>query len=135
MKSQPVNDTKPPRPGRTVEAAASSWLRALQDSEAPIPKGLYAANGSSVAQRFGVYRNNVLSACVNALADTFPVCQAMVGEDFFHAMALVFAQQHVPRNRRMAFYGEDFAGFIHHFGPAQSVPCLSDLAWLEMARV
>lgn len=85
MKSQPVNDTKPPRPGRTVEAAASSWLRALQDSEAPIPKGLCAANGSSVAQRFGVYRNNVLSACVNALADTFPVCQAMVGQDFFHA--------------------------------------------------
>ncbi len=135
MKTQPVNDTKPPRPGRTVEAAASTWLRALQDSEAPIPKGLCAANGSSVAQRFGVHRNNVLSACVQALVDTFPVCQAMVGQDFFHAMALAFARQHSPRNRRMAFYGEDFAGFIHHFAPAQSVPCLSDLACLEMARV
>jgi hypothetical protein len=134
----------PPPPGLTVDTASASigasvsaapWLRALQDSAAPLPKGLCTANGSSVAQRFAVHRNNVLSACVNALADTFPVCQALVGEAFFRAMALVFAQQQLPRHRRMAFYGEDFPPFVQQFAPAQCLPYLGDLARLEMARV
>ena len=118
-----------------MSSQALAWLHALQADTDTVPAGLCTANGSSVAQRFAVHRNNVLSACVQALADTFPVTQAMVGVDFFKAMALVFAKQHLPNARRMAFYGEGFAEFIHHYPPAQSLPYLSDLAWLEMARV
>jgi hypothetical protein len=112
-----------------------AWLQALQADADKVPAGLCTANGSSVAQRFAVHRNNVLSACVQALADTFPVTQSVLGLAFFKAMALVFAQQHLPHTRRMAFYGDGLTEFIRHFAPAQLVPYASDLAWLEMSRV
>ena len=116
-------------------SAESIWADALHREEWTLPSGLCTANGSDVAQRFGIYRNNVLSACTQALADTFPVCQALVGEAFFSAMALAFAQQHRPRSRRLAFYGQGFTNFLRQFAPAQSLPYLADVAQLEMTRV
>jgi len=112
-----------------------TWGDALHRQQWALPSGLCSANGSDVAQRFSIYRNNVLSACTQALADTFPVCQALVGEAFFSAMALAFAQQHLPRSRRLAFYGQGFADFVRQFAPAQSLPYLADVAQLEMARI
>jgi hypothetical protein len=112
-----------------------AWVAALHRDVWALPSGMCSANGSEVSQRFAVHRNNVLSACVQALVDTFPVTQSVVGNDFFKAMGLAFAKQHLPRSRRMAFYGEGFAEFVNHFPPAQSLPYLSDLAGLEMARV
>jgi hypothetical protein len=114
---------------------ARAWVDALHRDDWALPSGLCRANGSDVAQRFGIYRNNVLSACTHALADTFPVCQALVGKAFFTALSLAFAQQHLPRSRRLAFYGQGFAAFVRQFPPAQSLPYLADLAQLEMARV
>jgi hypothetical protein len=111
------------------------WLDALRRDDWALPSGLCSANGSDVAQRFGIYRNNLLSACTQALADTFPVCQALVGEAFFSGLALAFAQQHLPRTRRLAYYGQGFAEFVRQFPPAQSLPYLADVAHLEMARV
>ena len=111
------------------------WQDALHRDDWALPSGLCSANGSDVAQRFGIYRNNVLSACTQALADTFPVCQALVGEAFFSGLALAFAQQQLPRTRRLAFYGQGFAEFVRQFPPAQSLPYLADVAQLEMARV
>ena len=111
------------------------WRDALHRDNWALPSGLCSANGSDVAQRFAIYRNNVLSACAQALSDTFPVCQALVGEAFFSALAMAFAQQHLPRSRRLAFYGQGFAAFVRQFPPAQSLPYLADVAQLEMARV
>jgi hypothetical protein len=111
------------------------WLDALHRDNWALPSGLCSANGSDVAQRFGIYRNNVLSACTQALVDTFPVCQTLVGEAFFSGLALAFAQQHLPRSRRLAFYGQGFTEFVQQFPPAQSLPYLADVAQLEMARV
>ena len=116
-------------------SADEVWLGALHRDNWALPSGLCSANGSDVAQRFGIYRNNVLSACTQALADTFPVCQALVGEAFFSGLALAFAQQQLPRSRRLAFYGQGFAEFVRQFPPAQSLPYLADVAQLEMARV
>lgn len=114
---------------------ALAWVDALYRDDWALPSGLRSANGSDVAQRFGIYRNNVLSAFTQALADTFPVCKALVGDAFFSALALAFAHQHLPRSRRLAFYGQGFAVFVRQFAPAQSLPYLADVALLEMARV
>jgi hypothetical protein len=82
-----------------------------------------------------VYRNNVMVSLIDALADTYPVLQALVGEAFFRAMARLFAQNHPPQTAVMAHYGHNFANFIDAFAPAASVPYLADIARLEMARV
>ncbi len=111
------------------------FARALLDPELPPPPGLSTCNGSDPARRFAVYRNNVLCTLTDALADTFPVVQAVVGEAFFRAMAHVFVRAHPPDSPVLAFYGANFADFIADFEPAATLPYLADLARLEMTRV
>lgn len=106
----------------------------LEPTRAP-PPGLVAWNGSDPAARLAVYRNNVVSSLIDALADTCPVVQAMVGVEFFRAMASVFVRQQPPRSRLLVRYGEAFPDFIAGFVPARVVPELADMARLEVARV
>lgn len=113
----------------------ADFAAALIDPAAACPAGLKTWNGSDPAQRFAVYRNNVAVSLVDALADTYPVTQALVGVDFFRAMARLFALAQPPRSPVLACYGQGFAGFIEGFSPAASVPYLADVARLEMARV
>ncbi|NDP38482.1 MAG: DUF2063 domain-containing protein [Rhodoferax sp.] len=113
----------------------SGFAHALLNPELPCPSGLKTCNGSDPELRFALYRNNVMVSLIDALADTYPVVQALVGEAFFRAMAKVFVQANPPRSRVMAYYGGDFAAFASAFAPAASVPYLADVARLEMARV
>lgn len=99
------------------------------------PPGLKAWNGSDPARRFAVYRNNVLVSLVDALADSYPVVQALVGEEFFRAMAGEFVRRAPPRSPVLAWYGDGFADFIAGFPPAAGLPYLPDVAWLEWLRV
>lgn len=99
------------------------------------PPGLKAWNGSDPARRFGVYRNNVIVSLVDALADSFPVVQALVGEAFFRAMAAEFVRHHPPRLPVLAWYGDGFADFIAGFPPAAGLAYLADMARLEWLRV
>ena len=103
--------------------------------QASCPPGLTAWNRSDPARRFAVYRNNVMVSLIDALADTFPVTQALVGEEFFRAMAGAFARDNPPRSPVMAHYGAGFAGFIEEFPPAAGLPYLADVARLELLRV
>lgn len=112
-----------------------SFFDALLDPGRPCPDGVVAWNGSDPAVRFGIYRNNVAVALVDALADTFPVTQELVGEPFFRAMARVFATGAPPRSPVLARYGEEFPAFVAGFPPAAGLPYLADLARLELARV
>ena len=112
-----------------------TFADALLAAEPVCPPGLTAWNHSDPGRRFGVYRNNVIVSLIDALADTYPVTQALVGEEFFRAMARLFVRAHPPRSRILAFYGDGLAAFIEAFPPAAAVPYLADLARLEMLRV
>ncbi|HUG25500.1 DNA-binding domain-containing protein [Piscinibacter sp.] len=113
----------------------SAFCAALLDPGLPCPPGLVAWNGSDPTPRLAVYRNNVVSSLIDALAQTFPVVQQLVGVPFFRAMAAMFVRQAPPRSRVLARYGEAFPTFIEQFEPARPVPYLADVARLEMARV
>lgn len=115
--------------------AQDVFTQALLQPAQLCPDGLRSWNGSDPALRFAVYRNNVLVSLVDALAATFPVVQALVGEEFFRAMAALFVRAHPPQSRILAWYGADLADFIDRFEPAASLPYLADVARLEMARV
>lgn len=112
-----------------------AFAAALLDPRKACPPGLVSANGADPQSRFAVYRNNVLSSLINALADNYPVVAQLVGEAFFRAMAGVYAQSAPPRSPVMNDYGGDFAEFIEHFEPAASVPYLADVARLERLQV
>lgn len=113
----------------------AAFAAALVDPALPCPPGLLAWNGSDPARRFAVYRNNVVVSLIDALADGYPVVQALVGDEFFRAMARRYVVDRPPASAVMAEYGDDFADFIAGFAPAAGLPYLADLARLERCRV
>ena len=117
------------------DPAQAGIAAALLDPVLPCPPGLRTWNGSDPARRLAVYRNNVTSSLIDALADTFPVVQQLVGTEFFRAMSAVFVHRYPPRSRILAHYGEGFAAFVADFEPAASLPYLPDVARLEFARL
>ncbi len=118
--------------GATSQA---DFAAALLDPGWPCPDGLRAWNASDPTPRLAVHRNNVVSSLIDALANTFPVTQELVGPEFFRAMAAVFVRRAPPRSRVLAHYGQDLPAFVEHFEPARSLPYLADVARLEAARV
>lgn len=112
----------------------AAFAAALLDTRLPCPEGLYSANGADPDSRFSVYRNNVQSSLINALADSYPVVTQLVGEEFFRAMAAIFVQSQPPQTPLMSGYGDTLATFIAAFEPAASLPYLADVARLERLR-
>ncbi|EXF94676.1 hypothetical protein HK44_027475 [Pseudomonas fluorescens HK44] len=113
----------------------ADFAAALLDPRRPCPDGLFSANGADPDSRFAVYRNNVQSSLINALADSYPVVSQLVGNEFFRAMAQFYGRDFPPSSALINDYGSDFASFIEHFAPAASVPYLADVARLERLRV
>ena len=96
------------------------------------PAGL--RNGKIAAQGFAVHRNNMMVALVDALASAFPVTRALVGGEFFAAMARDYVRIDPPRSPIIATYGAGFADFIAGHAPAAGVAYLADVARLERLR-
>jgi len=119
----------------SAPAFSEPFAAALLDPARPCPPGLTSWNDSAPAQRFAVYRNNVTVSLVDALAETFPVVEQLVGEPFFRAMAAEFVRRSPPRSPVLAWYGDGFSDFVAAFPPAAGVPYLADMARLEYARV
>jgi len=99
-------------------------LRAVSEHVNPTP-------GLSAADHVLIYRRAILGTLVRGLGYIFPVCKQLLGEQFFDAMARVYARMSPSRSPDLANYGEDFADFIAGFEPAESLPYLPDLARLE----
>jgi len=127
----------PARPSRPIAESdtvtLSTFSRALCDPDAPVPAGIVGPGGKAAAKRFNVYRNNVTVGLVNALADTFPAVQRLVGETFFNAMARVYVRTEPPSSPLLFRYGTGFADFVERFEPARTLPYLADVARLERA--
>ncbi|MES2816808.1 MAG: DNA-binding domain-containing protein [Pseudomonadota bacterium] len=109
------------------------FAEALLDPEAPLPPGLVGPQGRPAPKRFAVYRNNVVGSLTRTLEAAFPTVQALVGAEFFAAMAGAFLREHPPRTRVMMLYGADFPAFLDQFSPARHLGYLPDVARLEQA--
>lgn len=118
---------------RPLPEDPAAFAAALLDPALPPPPQLARQAGAGPAARFGVYRNNVIVALIDALIARFPVTMQLVGEEFFRAMAGAFVRAHPPRNPSLMTYGEQFPGFVECFAPAASLPYLADVARVEVA--
>ncbi len=99
--------------------------------EAEFEKAIRSVHVPVPHKRFAIYRNNVASGLVTALAVRFPVTQQLVGEEFFRAMAALYVENNKPASPVLIHYGETFSEFISTFEPARTVPYLADVARLE----
>lgn len=115
--------------------AQSAFAAALLEPEIDLHAGLRVPAGINPAHRFTVHRNNAVAALVDALASAFPVTQALVGQDFFRAMARERVRVDPPRSPVINDYGAGFAAYIAGFTPVAGLPYLADVARLEYLRV
>ncbi|WP_246248996.1 DNA-binding domain-containing protein [Chelativorans alearense] len=118
---------------RSRLAYAAAFTPPLLDPEAREPELIAGPNGKAAKKRYNVYRNNVTVSLVNALADTFPATQRIVGEEFFRAMARIHVRQSPPVSPLLFEYGRGFADFIEGFEHARTLPYLADVARIERA--
>lgn len=106
---------------------------ALVDPERAPPIGA-GWTGRADEQRFAIHRNNMFVGLIDALAARYPVCERLVGEEFFRAVARAYVVREKPRSPILLHYGDNFPDFIASFAPADAVPYLADMARLESAR-
>ncbi|WP_374447028.1 putative DNA-binding domain-containing protein [Stella sp.] len=122
----------------TAKPASAAWARrfaqALLDPDAAVPPGIRVPDGVDPGRRFAVHRNNVLSGLVECLHGRFPAVAAIVGRDFFDAMATVYVRAHPPADPVLATFGDRLPDFVAGFPPAGAVPYLADVARIEAAR-
>lgn len=109
----------------------ASFAAALFKAQPAVPPGLAAG---TPAHRFEIYRRNVQAGLARALEQRFPVVHALVGAEFFKAMAREFVTRHLPTTPLLLEYGRAMPDFIRGFAPAAGVPYLADVAALEVAR-
>ena len=92
---------------------------------------IQATPGLPAVEHLRIYRRAILGTMVRALTNIYPVCQRLVGDEFFDAMARVYARRTPSRSPDLADYGGTLADFIRDFEPAASLPYLPDVARLE----
>lgn len=86
-----------------------------------------------VLDRLALYRSNVSAVWEKALSNAFPVVRALVGDEFFAALAAAYGRAHPSVSGDLNRFGAGLAGFVAEFEHAQSLPYLSDVAALEWA--
>jgi hypothetical protein len=108
---------------------AALW-RAAPDAEAALFAGL-RPGPVPVARGLQAYRANAGAAAERALAATFPVVRALVGEASFAGLARAFWHAQPPARGDLGWLGAGLAGFIEGDPQLADVPWLADVARLE----
>lgn len=90
-----------------------------------------AAIDVSVTGATSVYRNTVLSGCVDALRANYPVVAQLLGDEMFDAVAAEYAAQCPPRRPVMALYGSRFPDWLEQQSWLREVPFLPQVAQIE----
>jgi hypothetical protein len=120
---------------QAASVSQQDFAAALRVPALSIPAGLGVGGRQDAERRFAVHRNNFVVTLIDALAESFPVTQALVGTAFFRAMARERVLAAPPRSPVLVDYAIDFPEFIALFPPAASVPYLADVARIEALRI
>ena len=90
--------------------------------------------GLDPSARLRIYRNAVASTLTTALRESYSTVLALVGDDFFDAMAARYRQQHPSTCGNLQRFGGALARFIADMPEAQTLDYLADVARLDWLR-
>lgn len=134
-----------PQPGADIGAAAplctlqQQFARTLFDPSFdagfvdPVLAQFKGNDGDRQRRRLALYRGNLAATWNKTLSNAYPVLCALVGAEFFAALALAYGRQHPSGNADLNLFGADFDGFLAGFPHVAAYPYLSDMARLEWA--
>ncbi len=105
----------------------------LAEGPAPALEALIKAGNPDAARRVEIYRHNVMSNLVGALADIYPVTRNIVGEAFFRHAAESFSRATPSNSGDLNDFGAAWPEFIARWPHAAELPYLPDVGRLEWA--
>jgi len=88
---------------------------------------------ANTAARFALYRGNLSATWNKTLASAYPVLQALVGDEFFSALARAYGKAHPSEDGDLNRFGAHFAEFLEGFPHVAKYPYFPDMARLEWA--
>jgi hypothetical protein len=104
---------------------------------APVVDQSYAQNfqamNQAVEESFSIYRNNHRGSLIKALKTTYPVCQQLVGDPFFRALARQYIAEYPSTVTNLNDYGASFAnmlGCCPHVSYLSYLPAVAELEWI-----
>jgi hypothetical protein len=80
-----------------------------------------------------IYRNNILTNLIEALQNTYPLIQTLLGTDFFNKTAREYIRQYPSRSGNLHDYGEYFSNFLSEYQPVHHLIYLAEVAEFEWA--
>ncbi len=96
---------------------------------------ILGSNAFTTRARVDIYRNNTHGTLENTLSQVFPVCEALVGENYFKQLATAHISNHPSLDRNLDEYGSQFpqtlAYLIESREELHELSYLSDVAQLE----
>lgn len=117
----------------TLKNLQEKFLNALYDPET-VDNFLLTIDTTenfSAINRFLVYQDSIIAGLVRALREIYPVCEKLVGEEFFLAMTHPFVKKIPSHSPNLNDYGAQFADFVAQFSPAKCLVYLADVCRLE----
>lgn len=111
-----------------------SFAEAILSDDAAIPATVRQASGPAYASRFGVYRNNVITGLIKAVAARYPVVRKLLWDDAFNRATYLYVTSEPPRSPVMHEYADGFPRFLRNIGRNVASDYLADVAELEAAR-
>jgi len=97
------------------------------------PHHLFAAAPVPLERALEVHRATIEGGFARALALAFPTVEALVGPDFFRAMAFDYHLSGPESEATLSRYGLGFADFLATYGPVRALTYLPDAARLDLA--
>jgi uncharacterized protein (UPF0276 family) len=85
------------------------------------------------AHRLALYRGNLAATAAKALAAAYPVIAALVGTEFFDALARSYVRAWPSQDGDLNRFGDGYADFLAGFPHVAELPYLPDMARLEWA--
>jgi len=125
-------------PGADVNSATLSsnqqlFADALLNPDAAPPALALWREHPHNRHRLALYRGNLAATATKALAAAYPVVAALVGAEFFGALAHAYVRARPSHDGDLNRFGGQLGEFLGDFPHAAQLPYLADMARLEWA--
>lgn len=125
-------------PGADVNSATLSsnqqlFADALLNPDAAPPALALWREHPHNRHRLALYRGNLAATATKALAAAYPVVAALVGAEFFGALAHAYVRARPSHDGDLNRFGCQLGEFLDDFPHAAQLPYLADMARLEWA--
>jgi hypothetical protein len=86
---------------------------------------------SNAEDTIKIYKDTINAQLINTLKIVFPICESMLGTEFFSAMSFQYIKNYPSESSNLNEYGKYMSVFMKDFKPLEEYPYFSDIASME----